>query len=415
MIKKILRRLSAFLICATLIFSTAAFTACAGSSSPSGEETGSGDSSQGGEDTGGGSSQGGEESGSGSSQGGEDTGGGDSSQGGEEISVDLTDEGIYFDFDLSKTVNSLNVESFNGTVTGIFTADGREIKSGFSQEENFLRVNKVIFDKLLDGKKYSECETISVKTSQNYLYKINVAICTKVINRVTELFSICGTEQSVDAYYILGADLDCEGAGTFQMIDTSIYRPIDRFDGGETYVGDIGFKGIFDGRGHTISNLTTNNGYNYLGGVFGQLCEGSVVKNVAFINITSNRYSALVGESTGFKGTIENVIVTASAGCPETDFKFLWRIEEGATIRNVIVAGFSEFSYTYSGGAIENLYGVVRNANNSYNNYDYNRYEDVSVMLSALAAINPFEDNAFISYDASQNVIQFGGITVISE
>lgn len=87
---------------------------------------------------------------------------------------------------------------------------------------------------------------------------------------------------------ILNADLDCSGKTIALLAGQQA-----TYDG-TSNIPDVGFKGIFDGRGHTISNLTTKNGrYRTLGGVFGQICAGAVVKNVAFVNLSTARIHAI--------------------------------------------------------------------------------------------------------------------------
>ncbi|MCF7975079.1 MAG: hypothetical protein K9N55_14800 [Phycisphaerae bacterium] len=64
----------------------------------------------------------------------------------------------------------------------------------------------------------------------------------------------------------------------------------------------FGFAGTFDGNGHIVKNLTTNNTANRAGGLFGKTLAGSLVKNVGVVdcNITSGWYSsAMVGDCFG--------------------------------------------------------------------------------------------------------------------
>ena len=64
----------------------------------------------------------------------------------------------------------------------------------------------------------------------------------------------------------------------------------------------VGFAGTFDGNGHIVKNLTTNNEENRAGGLIGKALAGSVVKNVGVVdcNITSKDYSAaVVGDNFG--------------------------------------------------------------------------------------------------------------------
>ncbi len=89
----------------------------------------------------------------------------------------------------------------------------------------------------------------------------------------------------VDGYYVLAADIDvgsdaymgppgqkmknviCSGHADYRVNATFLAKT------------DVGFTGTFDGRGHTISNLTT-----WLGGVFGYINHGTI-KNTAFNNV----------------------------------------------------------------------------------------------------------------------------------
>jgi len=64
----------------------------------------------------------------------------------------------------------------------------------------------------------------------------------------------------------------------------------------------FGFVGTFDGNGHVVKNLTTNNDQNRAGGLFGKALAGSLVKNVGVVdcNVTSGWYSsAVVGDCFG--------------------------------------------------------------------------------------------------------------------
>jgi len=58
----------------------------------------------------------------------------------------------------------------------------------------------------------------------------------------------------------------------------------------------FGFAGTFDGNGHVVKKLTTNNTENRAGGLFGKALAGSLVKNVGVVDcdITSGWYSAAV-------------------------------------------------------------------------------------------------------------------------
>ncbi|MFR6640385.1 MAG: hypothetical protein ACLUSP_02760 [Christensenellales bacterium] len=71
---------------------------------------------------------------------------------------------------------------------------------------------------------------------------------------------------------------------------------------------NYGFRGTFDGKGYTVSNLGGFNGISGTCGMFGAIGAGGVVKNVAFVNATID------GGNCGLfamrsHGTFENVYV----------------------------------------------------------------------------------------------------------
>ena len=104
----------------------------------------------------------------------------------------------------------------------------------------------------------------AVITTDDYLLTYsNVFYATQIINELSELSVVqaLATDVAIYGYYILGNDID--GNGTTLTSTVQIYNQ------------NYGFRGTFDGRGHTISNFNTG---NY--GIFGNLAYGAVVKNV---------------------------------------------------------------------------------------------------------------------------------------
>jgi len=102
------------------------------------------------------------------------------------------------------------------------------------------------------------------------------------ISTPEQLQAINADEASRAGHYILVNDIDLAGI-EWQAIGLE----------GET---SVGFAGTFDGNGHIIKNLTTNNSLNRAGGLIGKGLAGSLVKNVGVVdcNITSGWYSAAV-------------------------------------------------------------------------------------------------------------------------
>ncbi len=90
--------------------------------------------------------------------------------------------------------------------------------------------------------------------------------------------------------YVLGEDIDMTGIS---------YNPSGTF------------KGVLDGNGHTISNLTVKDGK---GGLFVTI-SGATIKNLAIVNATiaSNaNQSGIIASTTGGANTIENVFISGT-------------------------------------------------------------------------------------------------------
>lgn len=108
------------------------------------------------------------------------------------------------------------------------------------------------------------------------------------ISTPEQLQAINADEASRAGNYILVNDIDLAGI-EWQSIGLE---------------GDasVGFAGTFDGNGHIVKNLTSNNRINRAGGLIGKGLPSSVVKNVGIVdcNITSGWYSsAVVGDCFG--------------------------------------------------------------------------------------------------------------------
>lgn len=110
----------------------------------------------------------------------------------------------------------------------------------------------------------------------------------------TSVFSQPIEISTPDELQAIGAD-ETSLAGEYIMIND-----IDL--AGYPWEAIFGFAGTFDGNGHVVRNLTTNNDQNRAGGLFGKALAGSLVKNVGVVdcNITSGWYSsAVVGDCFG--------------------------------------------------------------------------------------------------------------------
>ncbi len=159
------------------------------------------------------------------------------------------------------------------------------------------------------------------------MYKVNALIVTKIISTYEELIALqtYGNAQTAEhtwthsngtvynmtyynygGYYVLANNIEVPSdAETLVVNSTAASFP--------TGLGSMwacnqanGFNGIFDGRGYTISGLKVG-----ASGLFGDLANGSVIKNVAFADanicaqVGSNTGAGLLCYTAG-KTTIEN-------------------------------------------------------------------------------------------------------------
>lgn len=116
-----------------------------------------------------------------------------------------------------------------------------------------------------------------------------------------------------DGYFILNADLDFEGA-SFGMDPRNVNSSIHSGGAEAPWRAQRGWYGVFDGRGHVISNIQAEKR-----GLFGNIEFNSVVKNVAFVNATihdgddgnNGSNSGLLAEIV--VGTVDNVLVAVES------------------------------------------------------------------------------------------------------
>ena len=146
--------------------------------------------------------------------------------------------------------------------------------------------------------------------SENYSVIASVEIYTGIITTLDELKAVLKYPGTVNttavsygegAHYVLGANIDGNGAAfaaSAHMMSIASTSPV-------RYNGEIGFRGVFDGRGYTIDGLAFG-----IGGLFGNIGKGAVVKNFAVTNATiTNNWGAVLCNILGSGAKIENVFI----------------------------------------------------------------------------------------------------------
>ncbi len=133
-----------------------------------------------------------------------------------------------------------------------------------------------------------------------YSFNVNVLLATKIIRRVEDLGVVKVTQTNVDnntsiyGYYVLGNDINIKW--TTPMMAILTYNNTVK-----NWEANFGFRGTFDGLGHTISGFAVNEG-----GMFGHVGKGAVIKNVKFDKFKYN------GHYNGglFGGTVRGAEIT---------------------------------------------------------------------------------------------------------
>ena len=282
------------------------------------------------------------------------------------------------------------------------------VYEGYTVADGVLTISKDLLDAMYTKLGLGE-QTIYLGTDASVRYAITLTFATKIINMVEDLESISTTEETLDGYYILNADLDFAGR-----------EPLALLAGAQSPVNapNVGFKGVFDGKGHIISNLTTKNGaYQQIGGVFGQLCTGSVVKNVAFVNLTNvtkssqGTSSLLTGDGSTLYGTLENVAVVGN----DRNSRVVSKLTDASgKIVNCFFANISQISSEGANAEVSNVLSVTELGRNPdtgnpwggfawSGNATYNaqpNYATVNDMITALYGENVIADwtDALLTY-----------------
>ncbi len=178
----------------------------------------------------------------------------------------------------------------------------------------------------------------------------NTLVVTKVLKTKQDVIDFVNMEKdyeyiekyeyhkyTYDGYYVLGNNIDMEGA---QIANTIAIN---------TSSVSYGFKGTFDGRGYAIMNATVGvlddattkdvNEAVAATGMFGVIADTGVVKNFAFVNITmyvsdSNEKGML---ATVCNGTLENVLVSGSMGYSNyNNGSAVYRFGTGSVVNNYV-------------------------------------------------------------------------------
>lgn len=224
------------------------------------------------------------------------------------------------EFSLADGETTLTVES---AVTG---ADYSNIIQWNSSNENVATVE--------NGKvtAVSEGNTMITATLFGKSYNTNVDVITAYVSNASEFATIAN---KANGHYVLTSDIDFNGATV-----SSLFAETKGVDNHGPTGASVGFLGTFDGRGHTLSNMTLSTS------LFGSIGRTGVVKNVGF-EVDKMTGAAVIAKY--HYGMIDNVQLTVCATGADNTSTYA---PYGLVVEEV--QGYSGAQYQY--GVISNVY-----------------------------------------------------------
>ncbi|MBN1972325.1 MAG: hypothetical protein JW787_01700 [Sedimentisphaerales bacterium] len=132
------------------------------------------------------------------------------------------------------------------------------------------------------------------------------------IATAADLIALGESSEDYKKHFILTSDIDlAPNLPGGRVFNKAVIAPdTDPDDYRNDFQGSP-FAGIFDGNGHTISNLTITNG-SYTG-LFGQLMSGAMIKNLGLVDINITNSDSYVGSLAGCNyGTVFQCCSTGS-------------------------------------------------------------------------------------------------------
>jgi hypothetical protein len=168
------------------------------------------------------------------------------------------------------------------------------------------------------------------------------------IAAVSDLISLGENQGDYDKCFILTNNIDMNPAKPGGRIFNKAVIAFDADPGDNwSYFRGLSFTGIFDGNGHTISNLTIT-GENYIG-LFGQIESVAIIKNLGLVNVNITSTGSYVGGMVGYNyGNISNCYIAGSVSATGTCVGGLTGQNTGAII-NSYTMGIVEGN-SYVGG-----------------------------------------------------------------
>lgn len=250
-----------------------------------------------------------------------------------------------------------------GTVTDA-TFKGVSVFGSYDAAQKQLTLSSDKFPK--DAAHLGEGELVISTDRADYL--LDAALYTMIMRTSSDLDAMQGIGEGengviCDGYYILADDITYTGASFAPLAPEGVvWSKGGGSNGGNDATAGItgGFRGVFDGKGHTITGLkfdasVSTRAYN---GMFGVLHREGVVQNVAFEQ--ASVCGALIAYSGS--GTVRNVYVQYASIQGPADghyagFVYTGSASAGATVESVFIDGSNAMAYSNTTAANTRLIG----------------------------------------------------------
>ena len=226
--------------------------------------------------------------------------------------------------------------TYNGVILGQGALNGGKLTVDLTQ---IGKTGELAFD------------IVSKKGGVYYKFDYNVLFATKIIRNVADLdvLRFKAVNVSIDGYYVLGADID---VGKAKLSQNLAGQP-------GYWEGGFGFRGIFDGQNHTISDFTAGET-----GLFGHIGKGAIIKDVNFAKVSCNNdyLSAVLARSiVGAELSKINIEVIGFTGTSRDNGILASRYIDGSTIKNVKIDASACVVYSLFGNTTGDKTGNTYN------------------------------------------------------
>ncbi len=113
-------------------------------------------------------------------------------------------------------------------------------------------------------------------------FKVTLKTYSKIVKTVEDLeyFNLKSLNDKFDGYYVVANDIDGLQGDKYYQLSANTRTMGNAYN----YYPSIGLLGVFDGRGHTIQNISLGEG-----GLFGNIGNGGTIKNIGIQNIQFRR------------------------------------------------------------------------------------------------------------------------------